>query len=124
MNKLELLKKQSEEHAKFRETPQWLVFRKYMLALHNNTCDLCMQHYKQTARLDVHHMFDTNYKRLEEGRFMVLCKTCHKFIHDKARSPAFKHLVHRVDYVTLPSGAHDKKADDNESNDETAHSSS
>ena len=101
ISKLEQLKKAAEEHKKFRETPQWIMFRKYMLSLHNMTCDFCKQSYKQAARLDVHHMYDTNYTRLEESRFMVLCKTCHKFIHDKDRSPAFKHMVHRVDYVSV-----------------------
>lgn len=77
------------------------MFRKYVLALHNMTCDFCKTQYKQTARLDVHHMYDTNYTRLEESRFMVLCKPCHTFIHSKDKSPAFKHLVHRVDYVSV-----------------------
>lgn len=32
---------------------------------------------------------------------MVLCKPCHTFIHSKDKSPAFRHLVHRVDYVSV-----------------------
>lgn len=113
MNKLDFFRKQKEEHAKFRETPQWLMFRKFMLSSHNMTCDFCKTKYKQAARLDVHHMFDTNYQRLEADRFMVLCKQCHTFIHSKDRSPAFKALVHRVDYVTLPQQAHEQACDDN-----------
>lgn len=109
ISKLELMQKKKAEHAKFRETPEWQIFRKYMLALHNNTCDFCKKKYKQTARLDVHHMFDTNYTRLEESRFMVLCKECHTFIHKKCDTPAFKHLVHRVDCVALKPAAVDKK---------------
>ena len=111
VSKLEQMKRASEEHRKFRETPQWIMFRKYMLSLHNMTCDFCKQQYKQAARLDVHHMYDTNYTRLEESRFMVLCKPCHTFIHSKDRSPAFRHLVHRVDYVSV--AQEQKKRDDN-----------
>lgn len=111
MNKLDFFRKQKEEHAKFRETPQWLMFRKFMLSSHNMTCDFCKTPYKQAARLDVHHMYDTNYQRLEADRFMVLCKQCHTFIHSKDRSPAFKSLVHRVDYVTLPQEAHEHDHD-------------
>ena len=115
VSKLEQMKRASEEHRKFRETPQWIMFRKYMLSLHNMTCDFCKQQYKQSARLDVHHMYDTNYTRLEESRFMVLCKQCHTFIHSKDRSPAFRHLVHRVDYVSV--AQEQNKRDDNDGKD-------
>ena len=83
------MKMQAEAHAKFRETPQWQVFRKYMLASHNQTCDFCGKKYKRTTNLDVHHKYETNYENLDESRFMLLCKTCHTFIHKKRRTPRF-----------------------------------
>ena len=89
MTRLEYLKKLSEEHARFRETPQWLLFRKYMLASHNQTCDFCGKKYKRTQNLDVHHKYETNYTNLDPSRFMLLCKTCHQFIHKKRRTPCF-----------------------------------
>ena len=46
---------------------------------------------------------------------MVLCKQCHTFIHSKDRSPAFRHLVHRVDYVSV--AQEQNKRDDNDGKD-------
>ena len=100
MNKGEKMKALAAEHEKFRQTPQWIMFRKFMLSSHNMTCDFCRQKYKQESRLDVHHMFSTNYTRLEAGRFMVLCKDCHMFIHRRSRAPRFAGvLVDKVDLV-------------------------
>lgn len=89
MTRAEFLKQQAKEHAEFRESVQWQIFRKYMLASHNNTCDFCGKQYKRTQNLDIHHKYETNYKWLVPGRFMVLCKTCHVFIHKKRRTPKF-----------------------------------
>lgn len=97
MNKLDFIKQKAEQHAKFRETPRWQLFRKYMLAAHNQTCDFCGKHYKRTSQLDVHHMFITNYECLDEKRFMLLCKTCHTFLHKKEKTPLLGKYTNRVD---------------------------
>lgn len=80
----EMLKK---EHEAFRLTPQWLIFRKYMLAARNQTCEFCGKHYSRVQYLDVHHKYSTNYQNLNPERFMLLCKTCHQFLHKKEGTP-------------------------------------
>lgn len=58
------------------------------------TCQYCGVKYKRICDLNVHHMYTTNYTNLDQTRFLVLCKTCHEFIHKKWRSPllADRHL--------------------------------
>lgn len=58
------------------------------------TCQYCGVKYKRICDLNVHHMYTTNYTNLDQSRFLVLCKTCHEFIHKKWRSPllADRHL--------------------------------
>lgn len=90
----DILKKQHEE---FRKTPQWQLFRKYMLAARNQTCEFCGKRYSRTAFLDVHHMFRTNYSTLDAERFMLLCKTCHKFLHAKRGTPLLGKYTERTD---------------------------
>lgn len=90
----EIIKKQHEE---FRATPQWQVFRKYILASRNQTCEFCGKKYSRTQFLDVHHKFRTNYQCLEESRFMLLCKTCHKFLHSKSGTPLLGQYTEQVD---------------------------
>jgi predicted HNH restriction endonuclease len=87
MKYLDRLKLVAEQHAKFRETPEWQLFRKWMLSAHAQTCDFCGKKYSRTSFLDVHHKFVTNYTNLEPSRFMLLCKTCHKFLHAKEHTP-------------------------------------
>lgn len=69
---------------------RWQLFRKLMLAKANNTCEFCGQHYARESSLNVHHRFVTNYENLEPSRFMVVCWTCHKFVHTKGNAPVFK----------------------------------
>lgn len=90
----EMIKRQHEE---FRATPQWQVFRKYILARRNWTCEFCGKKYSRTQFLDVHHKYKTNYQCLEESRFMLLCKTCHKFLHSKSGTPLLGQYTDRVD---------------------------
>lgn len=90
----QILKKQHDE---FRATPQWQVFRKYMLASRNQTCEFCGKHYARTHNLDVHHKFRTNYQNLDESRFMLLCKTCHQFLHKKSGTPLLGQYTEQVD---------------------------
>jgi predicted HNH restriction endonuclease len=90
----EMIKRQHEE---FRATLQWQVFRKYILASRNQTCEFCGKKYSRTQFLDVHHKYKTNYQCLEEGRFMLLCKTCHKFLHSKSGTPLLGQYTDRVD---------------------------
>lgn len=97
MKRQEYFEKLRKEHEAFRLTPQWLLFRKYMLASHNQTCDFCGKHYTRVQYLDVHHMFATNYENLDPSRFMLLCKTCHRFLHDKHASPNFGKYTDRTD---------------------------
>ena len=87
MNYKEFLKKQADEHEEFRKTPQWQVFRKWMLAAHNFTCDFCGKKYKRVQYLHVHHKYETNYTDLTPSRFMLLCQTCHEFLHKKEGTP-------------------------------------
>jgi hypothetical protein len=75
------------EHEAFRLTPQWLLFRKYMLSARNQTCEFCGKHYSRVQYLDVHHKYVTNYENLNPERFMLLCKTCHQFLHKKEGTP-------------------------------------
>lgn len=87
----------SAEKDAFRRTIQWQVFRKYIIANRLSTCELCLKPYKDTSKLDVHHKYDTDYTNLDEGRFLVLCRTCHKFVHLKGRTPRFSRMVHLRD---------------------------
>lgn len=89
-----ILKKQHED---FRRTPQWQVFRKYVLASRNQTCEFCGKHYSRVHNLDVHHKFRTNYTNLEPARFMLLCKTCHQFLHKKSGTPLLGQYTEQVD---------------------------
>ena len=90
----EILKKQ---HEAFRLTPQWQVFRKYILASRHQTCEFCGKYYARTHNLDVHHKFKTNYQNLDETRFMLLCKTCHQFLHKKSGTPLLGQYTEQVD---------------------------
>lgn len=89
----------ANERAIFRASPIWKVFRKYILASRHMTCEFCGKQYKDASKLNVHHMYDTNYDNLDQKRFMLVCHTCHEFIHAKCNSPLLKdrHLAHRKD---------------------------
>ena len=87
------------ERLAFRAGVKWQIFRKYMIARANSTCEFCGQKYAREGSLNIHHKFDTDYENLDPARFMVLCWTCHKFIHAKAHAPAFaaRKLAHIKD---------------------------
>ena len=87
------------ERLAFRAGVKWQIFRKYMIARANSTCEFCGQKYAREGSLNIHHRFDTDYENLDPSRFMVLCWTCHKFIHAKAHAPAFaaRKLAHNKD---------------------------
>lgn len=53
------------------------------------TCELCGKRYKRLTDLNVHHRYTTHYENLDMSRFLVLCRTCHEFVHTKYKSPAF-----------------------------------
>src|SRR5574344_2597920 len=92
------------ERLAFRAGVKWQIFRKYMIARANNTCEFCGQKYAREGSLNIHHKFDSDYENLAPSRFMVLCWTCHKFIHAKAHAPAFaaRKLAHIKDYTKIP----------------------
>lgn len=79
----------AKERAEFRRTPIWQVFRRYICASRNMTCEFCGVKYRRMCDLNIHHKFETHYDNLDQRRFMLLCKTCHEFIHRKYRAPAF-----------------------------------
>ena len=87
----------SKERTAFRATIIWQVFRRYILASRHMTCEFCGKEYKQISQLNVHHLHDEQYDNLDQTRFLLLCKTCHEFIHAKYSSPLLKdrHLAHR-----------------------------
>ena len=87
MKRQEYFDRLKKEHEQFRLTPQWTIFRKWMLASRNQTCDFCGKRYTRTQYLDVHHKYATNYQDLTPDRFMLLCKTCHEFLHRKEGTP-------------------------------------
>ena len=87
MKRQEYFDKLKKEHEAFRNTPRWFLFRKYMLSARNQTCEFCGKHYTRVQYLDVHHKFITNYENLDPDRFMLLCKTCHTFLHRKEGTP-------------------------------------
>lgn len=97
MKRKDYFEKLKAEHEAFRSTPRWMLFRKYMLASHNQTCDFCGKHYSRVQYLDVHHKFITNYENLEPERFMLLCKTCHQFLHKKSGTPNFGQYTEQTD---------------------------
>lgn len=80
----------AKERAAFRLTPVWQIFRRYITSNKNYTCEFCGKQYKDIKNLNVHHRFESQYDNLSVDRFMVLCKTCHEFIHSKYNSPAFR----------------------------------
>lgn len=77
----------AKERAKFRTGPAWQLFRRYICASRNMTCQYCGVQYKRMCDLNIHHMYETNYDNLAQDRFLLLCKTCHEFIHHKYKSP-------------------------------------
>lgn len=89
----------AKERAAFRRGPAWQLFRRFICAQRNMTCQYCGVQYKRLSDLNVHHMYTTHYDNLAVDRFLVLCKTCHEFIHAKYRSPllADKLLFGRTD---------------------------
>ena len=91
--------KTSKERAAFRDTAAWRTFRGYMLASKNHTCEFCGMYYKNTAKLNVHHLYDTQYDNLAVTRFMLVCRECHDYIHKKYNSPSLrsKRLARRID---------------------------
>ena len=88
-----------KERAAFRQGPAWQLLRRFLCAKQNMTCQYCGVKYKRICDLNIHHMYTTNYDNLDQNRFLVLCKTCHEFIHAKYRSPllADKRLFGRTD---------------------------
>jgi predicted HNH restriction endonuclease len=97
MKRKEFFEKLKAEHEAFRLTPRWMLFRKYMLASHNQTCDFCGKHYSRVQYLDVHHKYITDYENLDPDRFMLLCKTCHQFLHKKSGTPNFGQYTEQTD---------------------------
>lgn len=97
MNREQYYEALKKRHEEFRATPRWQVFRKYMLASRNCTCEFCGKKYKRTEFLDVHHKFKTDYENLDESRFMLLCKTCHQFLHKKSGTPLLGQYTEQVD---------------------------
>lgn len=93
----ELIIKTAADRTAFRKTLHWQMFRKYILARRNFTCEFCGKQYKRAQDLNVHHLHDDNYDNLNEERFLVLCRTCHEFVHKKYNAPAFRsrQLAHR-----------------------------
>ena len=89
----------AKERATFRRGPAWQLFRRFICAQRNMTCQYCGVQYKRLSDLNVHHMYTTQYDNLAQDRFLVLCKACHEFIHAKYRSPllASKLLFGRTD---------------------------
>ena len=89
----------AKERAQFRTSPAWQLLRRFIASSRNMTCQYCGVQYKKLSDLNVHHMFTTNYDNLAQDRFLLLCKTCHEFIHAKYRSPllASQRLFGRVD---------------------------
>lgn len=89
----------AKERAEFRKGPAWQLLRRFLAASRNMTCEYCGVKYKRLCDLNIHHMYTTNYDNLAQDRFLVLCKTCHEFIHAKYRSPLLqdKHLFGRTD---------------------------
>lgn len=77
----------AKERANFRRGPAWQLLRRFIASSRGMTCEFCGVKYKRLCDLNVHHMYTTNYDNLSEERFLLLCKTCHEFIHRKYRSP-------------------------------------
>ena len=94
-----------KERDQFRRTPAWQLFRRFICASRNMTCEFCGVKYKRMCDLNIHHMYTTNYDNLAQDRFLLLCKTCHEFIHTKYRSPLLvdRLLFGRVDNDALTS---------------------
>lgn len=84
--------KTAKERAEFRKQPMWQLFRRYLLQSKNNICEFCGKQYKEISSMNIHHRYETNYDNLDVNRFLVLCKTCHEFVHAKYNSPTFAHL--------------------------------
>lgn len=97
MRRLNYFEALKAEHDAFRKTPQWQLFRKYILAQRNNTCEFCGKKYARTMYLDVHHKYVTGYKNLSPERFCLLCKTCHQFLHKKSGTPILGHYTDQID---------------------------
>lgn len=97
MTRKEFFEKQKREHEAFRLTPKWMIFRKYMLSARNQTCEFCGKRYTKVQYLDVHHMYSTNYENLDPDRFMLLCKTCHQFLHKKSGTPLLGQYTEQAD---------------------------
>lgn len=80
----------SKERTEFRKQPIWQLLRKFLLNKYDCTCQFCGKQYKDISHLNIHHKYETQYENLAQDRFIVLCRTCHEFIHAKYNAPAFK----------------------------------
>ena len=82
----------AKERTEFRKQLVWQLLRRYLLNQKKMTCEFCKKQYKDIASMNIHHRYETQYENLSVDRFLVLCKTCHEFIHLKYNAPAFKDM--------------------------------
>jgi hypothetical protein len=72
----------SKDRDRFRETPEWMEFRKSLYIQRLGICDLCGK--KLKGVWNCHHMNSnkTMYQQLNPQHFMILHKQCHTILHD------------------------------------------
>ena len=68
-------RKGNDEKETFRKTKEWKDFSKKIRSI--GICACCGTH---TKRLACHHMDESDYKNLDESKFVPLCSMCHKAV--------------------------------------------
>lgn len=86
--------KLSEERAKFRQRKVWTSFRELEIERRGCCCEICG---KKLTKLvaNLHHRCACKtmeeYENLSPERFLLLCTSCHDWVHLVHNSPVFKH---------------------------------
>lgn len=70
-------RKGNEKKIKYRQSKEWLEWRKHMLETWDGKCACCGC---KTKRPNLHHMFPSQYELLEPERFVFVCRACHSEI--------------------------------------------
>jgi len=72
------------ERQAFYQSEEWKTACSYTWKRDNATCQKCGKSYKE-IKLHVHHIisFSVEEKRADTNNLILLCKTCHNWVHSK-----------------------------------------
>jgi len=92
MNKYDFNKKENRQA--FYRSPEWRMFRKYILA-QTPLCELCIDKDRLNPATEIHHkvdIIDRPELRLDMNNLQPLCKSCHSEITAQHSSGSEKNM--------------------------------